>query len=66
MKEALEIILKEQQEQQERTDKSYELFKNTDENDKNYNKIASDYYYNNGMNNELIIIRNLIEKEMNK
>ena len=66
MKEALEIILKEQQEQQERTDKSYELFKNADENDKNYNKIASDYYYNNGMNNELIIIRNLIEKEMNK
>lgn len=66
MKKALEIILKEQELQQIRTDFAYEKFKETKKEDKDYNKIASEYYYQNGMNNQLIVLRNIIEKEMNK
>ena len=66
MKEALYIILREQAKTQERVEEAYELFRDVERDDADYNKIASDYYYKNGMNNELIIIRNLIESEMNK
>ena len=66
MREALEIIINEQAKQQEKTDELYEIFKETKKEDKDYDKIASAYYYANGMNNELIIIRNKIVEEMNK
>lgn len=66
MKEALQIILREQELQQIRTDFAYEKFKEAKKEDEDYNKIASEYYYQNGMNNQLLVLRNLIESEMNK
>lgn len=66
MEKALEIVLKEQELQQIRTDFAYNKLKETKKEDKDYNKIENEYMYQNGMNNQLIVIRNLIEKEMNK
>lgn len=66
MKELYNELLKMQDEQQERTDELWETFKEMDRDDEDYNKIASDYYYHNGMNNMLVMIITKVEKEMYK
>lgn len=60
----LERIYEESEKQQEKINELYKLKKETDKDSKEYNKVAADYYYNNGMNNELIIVRNIILEEL--
>lgn len=66
MKKALKIILQEQEIQQMITDIAWKKFKECKEGDKDYNKLANEYYYQNGMNNEILVIKAKIERAMNK